>query len=126
MNITAGDATVKSVRIDKWLWAARFFKTRSKATAACIAGHVMVDGKVVKAAYKLVVGEMIQALTPRGPLELEVTALGDKRGPVATALTLYNDHTPKAPDKPIPPVLREPGSGRPTKRDRRLLDKLLG
>ena len=114
-----------SVRIDKWLWAARFFKTRSKATTACVSGHVSVDGKVVKAAYKLVIGDMIQALTPRGQMELEVTGLGDKRGPVATALTLYRDHTPKAPEKPIPPVLRERGSGRPTKRDRRLMDKLL-
>jgi ribosome-associated heat shock protein Hsp15 len=117
---------VKSVRIDKWLWAARFFKTRSKATNACVAGHIMVSGKVVKAAHKLVGGEMIQALTPRGEVELEVTGLGDKRGPVATALTLYIDHTPKAPEKPTPPILRERGSGRPTKRDRRLIDKLLG
>ena len=117
---------MKAVRIDKWLWAARFFKTRSKATTACVAGHVMVEGKVVKAAYKLVGGEMIQALTPRGEVELEVTGLGDKRGPVATALTLYTDHTPKAPEKPTPPVQRERGSGRPTKKDRRLMDKLLG
>ena len=117
---------MKSVRIDKWLWAARFFKTRSKATAACVAGHVMVDQKVVKAAHKVVIGDRVQALTPRGDVILEVTGIGDKRGPVAIAMTLYSDHTPKAPEKPISPVIRERGSGRPTKRDRRLIDKLLG
>lgn len=117
---------MESVRIDKWLWATRYFKSRSKSTAACSAGHVQVNDVVVKPSHKVVRGDMVRAITPRGPVELEVVDLHDKRVSARIAATLVVDHTPKAPPKPEPVAPRERGSGRPTKRDRRLIEKLIG
>lgn len=115
------------VRIDKWLWAARMFKTRSAASTACTAGHVKVGGDSVKA-KTVKPGDHIDVLTPGGPRQLEVVALGDRRGTAAIAQTLYVDHTPAPPPKeeiPIEPR-RERGAGRPTKRDLRELRRLRG
>jgi ribosome-associated heat shock protein Hsp15 len=117
-----------SVRIDKWLWAARMFKTRSLASAACAAGHVKIEGQSVKAAKAVRVGQRVEALTPGGPRILEVAGLSEKRGPAKVARELYVDHTPAPPPKEE----REPdlggdrhrGAGRPTKRDRRRLRRL--
>lgn len=116
------------VRIDKWLWAARFFKTRSQATAACAAGHVKVDGASVKAGKAVRCGARIEVLTPGGERILEVAALGDKRGSATVAQTLYIDHTPPPPPKDLtsPLLTRERGAGRPTRREIRELRKLRG
>jgi ribosome-associated heat shock protein Hsp15 len=117
-----------SVRIDKWLWAARMFKTRSAATIACTAGHVKIAGESVKSSKLVKPGDHIDVLTPGGPRQLEVAALGDRRGPAALAQTLYIDHTPPPPPKEeltIEPQ-RERGAGRPTKRDSRELRRLRG
>ena len=118
---------VEKVRIDKWLWAARMFKTRSMASDACTGGHVKLDGETVKSSKMISVGSMIDVLTAGGPRVLEVIALGDKRGPAKVAQTLYNDHTPpRRRPAPCPAIRRligevekdEKGAG-PTKRDRR-------
>ena len=119
------------VRIDKWLWAARMFKTRSNASDACVAGHVKVDGVSVKAAKVVRVGDRIEVRTPGGLRILEVAALGDRRGPATVARTLYVDHTPPPPPKEeqallVETVTRDRGAGRPSKRDLRELRRLRG
>lgn len=116
------------VRIDKWLWAARLFKTRSLASAACVAGHVKVNGTSVKAARGVRIGDMLEVRTPGGPKVVEVAALSERRGPAPTARTLYVDHTPPPPpkDETAPAGQRERGAGRPSKRDLRKLRKLRG
>jgi ribosome-associated heat shock protein Hsp15 len=116
------------VRVDKWLWAARCFKTRSIASTACNAGHVKVNGASVKPAKTVRPGDSVEVRTPAGLKILEVVELSDKRGPATVARTLYIDHSPPPPpkDKTAPLVTRERGTGRPTKRDLRLLKKLRG
>jgi ribosome-associated heat shock protein Hsp15 len=119
------------VRIDKWLWAARMFKTRSLASEACGAGHVKVDGVSVKPAKVVRVGDRLEVRTPGGLRILEVAGLGDRRGPAEVARTLYVDHTPPPPPKEeqallVETVTRDRGAGRPSKRDLRELRRLKG
>ena len=111
------------VRLDRWLWAARLFKTRSLARKAVVAGHVKVDGDRVKPAKTVRCGQRIEALTPGGPRVVEVAGLSEKRGPAVVARELYVDHTPvESPSERLPRVAtRARGAGRPSKRDRRLL-----
>ena len=121
------------LRIDKWLWAARFFKTRSLAAEAVEAGRVRVDGERVKPAKELKPGD---ALTVRmGELEwvVEVRALSARRGPAAEARTLYAEGEASRARREAITAARKlepaPGfglRGRPTKRDRRMLRKLTG
>jgi ribosome-associated heat shock protein Hsp15 len=119
-----------SVRVDKWLWAARCFKTRSQATEACVTGHVRVNDEPAKAAKLVRVGDTVTARTPGGERILKVAALDDKRGPAEVAQALYEDLTPPPEPKlpwqlfEAPAERREAGAGRPTKRDRRLIDHL--
>ena len=121
-------AELTEVRVDKWLWAARCFKTRSLASAACSAGHVKLDGASVKSSKVVRVGDHIEVFTPGGLRVLEIAALGDRRGSATIARTLYVDHTPPPPPKEFttPLLRRERGAGRPTKRELRDLRKLLG
>ncbi|MBI3824475.1 MAG: RNA-binding S4 domain-containing protein [Candidatus Rokubacteria bacterium] len=122
------DAAAASVRVDRWLWAARFFKTRSLAAAACGGGKVDVNGEAAKPARPLRAGDRVEVTVPRGKRIARVLALSERRGPPAEARSLYEDLTPPAPPRPMrpAPVLREPGLGRPTKRERRVLDRLRG
>lgn len=114
------------VRVDKWLWAARLFKTRSQAGKACAAGHVKLNGESVKASKSVRAGDHLEVHTPkRGLRILDVLRLSDKRGPASVARTLYEDHTPPPPPKEERDfAVRERGSGRPVKRERRLLNRL--
>ena len=114
-----------SVRVDKWLWATRSFKTRSMATEACSCGHVKVNKSVVKASHKVKVGDEVRALTPGGKKVLVVEGLAEKRGPYSFAQTLYEDRTPP-PIPQIAPPRFEKGMGRPTKKNRRALNKIRG
>ncbi len=114
------------VRVDKWLWAARCFKTRTMASQACEGGHVKIDGQAVKAARRVRIGETIDVVTPGGRRVLEVKALAERRGPASLAKTLYVDHTPPEEPSDEPPFLREARMGRPTKRDRRRMRKVRG
>jgi ribosome-associated heat shock protein Hsp15 len=128
MNEAGDPAGVGDVRLDKWLWAARCFKTRSSASDACAAGHVKLNGGSAKAAKAVRPGDRIEVVTPGGLRILEVAALADRRGSAAVARTLYVDHTPPPPPKaerPAVPV-RDPGAGRPSKREQRLIRKLRG
>ena len=117
-------AQVATVRLDRWLWAARMYKTRSLAVRACQAGHVKVNEASARPARAVRVGDLVEALTPGGPKILAVLALADKRGPATVARTLYEDRTPPPPPEPEPVVVRDRGAGRPSKRERRQLDRL--
>jgi len=82
---------VEQVRIDKWLWAARFFKTRSAATAAVLGGHVHVGGERVKPARELRVGDSLEIRRDEVRWTVIVSALADRRGPASVAATLYEE-----------------------------------
>jgi ribosome-associated heat shock protein Hsp15 len=119
-----------SVRLDKWLWAARFFKTRSLATNAVDAGRVRVNGERVKPARAVKSNELVDVDNGSTRWEVIVLALSDKRGSAAVAQTLYRETEESIARRERLAEQRhyfqEPGSaikGRPTKRDRRVLDK---
>lgn len=116
------------MRADKWLWAARLFKTRTLATAACNAGHVKLDGDSIKPSRTIRRGDHLEVITPGGERILDVLDLAERRGPASVAQTLYDDKTPPPPPKEaaLRLVERERGMGRPSKRDRRLLRRLRG
>lgn len=114
--------TATAVRVDKWLWATRKFKTRTLAGNTCSSGHVKINGNLAKASSKVRVGDEVKALTPGGSKILKVLALAEKRGPASFAVTLYEDLTPEEPREIAPPRV-ERGKGRPTKRDRRRFDR---
>lgn len=113
-------------RVDAWLWAVRLYKTRSSATDACRGGHVRVNGTPAKAATTLRVGDRVEATVGRRLRDLEVVELLEKRVGAPVAARAYVDHSPPPPPKEeeTPVFLRERGAGRPTKRDRRELDRI--
>jgi ribosome-associated heat shock protein Hsp15 len=115
------------VRVDVWLWAVRVFTTRSIATAACRAGHVRINGDRVKAAAQVRVGDEVRARTDREHI-LVVRALLRKRVGAAVAAEAVEDRTPPPPPRTEVALgmVRDRGSGRPTKRDRREIERLLG
>ena len=115
-----------SVRADVWVWSVRLYKTRSDGTAACKAGHVRVNGKKAKPALPLRIGDRVEALTPGGERIVVATRLISKRVGAAVAVGCFVDHTPPPPPKEEVAALprRDRGAGRPTKRDRRMMDKL--
>jgi ribosome-associated heat shock protein Hsp15 len=119
---------VGSLRVDKWLWAARFFKTRSLAAAACGGGKVDVNDEAAKPARAVRAGDLVRVTLPGGRRIVRVVGLSDRRGPAPAARALYEDLTPPEPPRPrqAPPPLRAPGAGRPTKLERRTLDRLRG
>src|SRR3984957_13285262 len=80
-----------SVRMDKWLWAARFFKTRALAARACELGRIQSKGQPAKAARDVRVGDMLRVTNGSGDFHLEVLALSEVRGPAAVAQTLYRE-----------------------------------
>ena len=94
-------------------------------TEACSSGNVKVNRAVAKASQKVKAGDEISALTPGGRRILRVQGLAERRGPASVAVTLYEDLTPPAPRELAPPRF-ERGRGRPSKRDRRRLDRLKG
>jgi ribosome-associated heat shock protein Hsp15 len=118
-----------TTRIDRWLWAARAFKTRSLAAQACDGGKVTVNDAAAKP-HKLVrPGDEVVFTTPVGKRIWKVLDLAERRGPATVARTLYDDLTPPPPPEPVADATlprREAGSGRPTKRDRRQMRKFFG
>ena len=124
MTVTPAD----TIRADVWVWAIRLFPTRSAATKACKAGHIKVNGETAKPSQPVRCGDTIRALTAGGERIVVVRGLIDKRTSAAIAATNYDDLTPPPPPKPErpAPILRDPGSGRPTKRERRDIDRLRG
>ena len=116
----------QAIRADRWLWAARTFKTRSLAAEACDGGKVEVNEQPAKPAKPLRPGDLLRITVPEGFRALRIVGLSDRRGPASVARGLYEDLTPPAPphERRVRPVYRAPGAGRPTKRERRLMDRL--
>ncbi len=119
------DAPAVKLRVDKWLWYARFFKTRSLASAQVSAGHVRVNGeKIHKPASAVVPGDVLTFAQGRDIRVIRIEALGTRRGPAPEAQALYTDLDPPKPRDPVEEA-RAPsfeGKGRPTGKDRRKLD----
>lgn len=117
-----------SVRADVWVWSVRLFRTRALASAACKAGHVKINGTRAKAAQPICVGDRVEALTDGGRRVVEVTQLVRKRVGAAVAAGCFIDHSPPPPPRAEVAAVprRDRGAGRPTKRERRALDRLRG
>ncbi|HEX7180623.1 MAG TPA: RNA-binding S4 domain-containing protein [Thermoanaerobaculia bacterium] len=119
-----------SVRLDKWLQVARMFKTRTQATHACDLGRVKVNGQPAKPHRQLTAGDRIELSQGDWDRVLIVKELRDKPVPKAEAAALYEDQSPPKPaSDPLarilrqPPVRRDAGAGRPTKKDRREMER---
>lgn len=122
-----GKRVMADMRVDKWLWAARFFKSRSLAAAACDGGKVDLNEQAAKPSRAVRPGDLVRVTLPRGKKLVRVVLLSERRGPGAQAALLYEDLTPPPPPREAripPPVIRPRGLGRPTKRERRLIDRL--
>ena len=117
-----------SARLDSWTWAVRLFPTRSAATAAVKAGHVKVNAASAKPAQSVKVGDTIRVRDTRGERIVRVVGLIDKRVGAPVAVTMYDDLTPPAPprEERVVTGTRDRGTGRPTKRDRRQVERLMG
>lgn len=125
--------TIDKVRVDKWLWAVRFFKSRSQATDACREGKVVIGEQTVKPSQPVVVGDRISVKKNGIIYDLEVVKLIEKRVGAPIAVTCVVDHTPEEELHKFESwylarsgrsEFREKGTGRPTKRDRREIDRL--
>jgi ribosome-associated heat shock protein Hsp15 len=121
------------MRVDKWLWAARFFKTRSLATHACELGRIHSNGQSVKPAREVKVGDLLQVKNEGGELQVEVLILSELRGPAAVAQTLYRETEASrelriklAEERKTMTHFEASREGKPSKRDRRDLDRLRG
>jgi ribosome-associated heat shock protein Hsp15 len=115
-----------SVRMDKWLWAARFFKTRSLAARACELGRIQCNGQPAKAARDVRIADLLQVTNDGGDFQVEVLLLSEVRGPASVAQTLYRETDASreqrlkvAAERKAMRQFEELPSGRPSKRDRR-------
>jgi ribosome-associated heat shock protein Hsp15 len=122
-----------SVRIDKWLWAARFFKTRSLAARACELGRIQSNGQPAKAAREVRVGDMLRVTNDGGDFEIEVLLLSEVRGPASVARTLYHETEASrelrqkvAAERKAAIQFEQLPAGRPSKRDRRHIIQFRG
>jgi ribosome-associated heat shock protein Hsp15 len=121
-------------RIDKWLWAARFFKTREQASKACELNRILSNHQAAKPAREVRVGDMLHIKNEGGEFEIEVLALSQQRGPASVAQTLYRETEDskelrrKAAEERrlLGPIAYNAPSKRPTKRDRRLIHSFRG
>lgn len=118
-------APLEAARVDRWLWAVRLYKTRALATDACRGGHVRVNGAPAKPSTAVRIGNRVEAFAHDRERVLEVVQVIEKRVGAAAAAECVVDHSPPPPPKDsLPPLLmRDPGAGRPTKRDRRQLTR---
>jgi ribosome-associated heat shock protein Hsp15 len=129
-RMTEITSTGATLRLDKWLWFARFCKSRALATKLCAAGKIRIGGTLVQKAHHAVrPGDVLTF--PLGPhiRVIRILSLGTRRGPAVEARTLYEDLAPPAPRtaEPMAAVApRDRGAGRPTKSERRATDRLLG
>ena len=121
------------VRMDKWLWAARFFKTRALAARACELGRILSSGQTAKPAREVRTGDLLQVKNDSGDFQIEVLAVSEMRGPAAIAQTLYRESDASrelrlklAAERKASPGFDSFRDGRPSKRDRREIDHLRG
>ena len=120
-----------SVRMDKWLWAARFFKTRAQAARACELGRIESNGQQAKASREVRAGDLLHVKNDSGDFQLEVVLLSEMRGPAAVAQTLYRETEASrelrlklAEERKAMARFEVLPEGKPSKRDRRKLDRL--
>ena len=121
------------VRMDKWMWAARFFKTRTLAAQACELGRVESNGLVAKAAREVRVGDLLRVKNDGGDFRVQVLGLSETRGPAAVAQTLYRETDASrelrlrmAEERKAMPHFESMRVGKPSKRDRREIERLRG
>ncbi len=121
------------IRIDKWLWAARFFKTRSLAARACGLGRIQCNGQPAKAAREIHIGDMLRVTNDGGEFEVEVLLLSEVRGPASIAQTLYRETEASrelrlkgAAERKAMRQFEELPAGKPSKRDRRRIIQFRG
>ncbi|HUD63563.1 MAG TPA: RNA-binding S4 domain-containing protein [Candidatus Sulfotelmatobacter sp.] len=121
------------VRMDLWLWAARFFKTRTLAKRACELGRILSNGQVAKAAREVRIGDMLRVSNEGGDFDLEVLLLSEVRGPASVAQTLYRETEESRVSREKVATERKAmrqfeilPSGRPSKRDRRHIIRFRG
>jgi len=121
------------VRIDKWLWATRFFKTRSLAARACELGRIESNGQQAKASRDVRVGDLLQVKNDGGDFQVQVMGLSEMRGPAAVAQTLYRETEASrelrlklAEERKTMLPFEALPEGKPSKRDRRQIDRLRG
>ena len=121
------------VRMDKWLWAARFFKTRALASRACELGRIDSNGQPAKAARDVRVGDLLGVKNEGGDFQVEVLILSEMRGPAAVARTLYREtqasqalRLKAAEERKAMPNFEGFREGKPSKRDRREIDRVRG
>jgi ribosome-associated heat shock protein Hsp15 len=121
------------VRVDKWLWAARFFKTRSLAAQACELGRIQFNKQTAKPSREIHVGDILRVKNPSGEFEVEVALLSEMRGPAVVAQTLYRETEESrklreefAAQRKAMPHIEDTREGRPSKRDRRKLELFRG
>jgi ribosome-associated heat shock protein Hsp15 len=119
------------VRIDKWLWAARFFKTRTLASRACELGRVESNGQPAKPAREVRAGDLLRIRNDSGEFQVEVLLLSEMRGPASVAQTLYRETEASrelriklAEERKLMPPVEIFREGKPSKRDRRQIDRL--
>jgi ribosome-associated heat shock protein Hsp15 len=124
----AGPAPGGTVRIDSWIWAVRLIKTRSQGATACRGGHVRVNGERVKPAYSVRIGDEVRLRHEGRERVVVVKRLIRKRVGAPVAVQCYVDNSPPPPPREIvaPAGIRDRGTGRPTKRERRELERLRG
>lgn len=122
-----------SVRIDKWLWAARFFKTRALASRACDLGRIQSNGQLAKPSRDVRIGDMLQVKNEGGDFQIEVLLLSEFRGPATIAQTLYRETEASretrqklAEERKALHQSEFQPEGRPSKRDRRLINRFRG
>jgi ribosome-associated heat shock protein Hsp15 len=122
-----------TIRMDKWLWAARFFKTRSSAARACELGRIQSNGQPAKAARDVRIGDMLGITNEGGNFQVEVLLLSEVRGPASVAQTLYREteasqelHMKVAAERKAMKQFEELPAGRPSKRDRRQIIQFRG
>jgi ribosome-associated heat shock protein Hsp15 len=115
-------------RVDRWVWSVRLAKTRSTAAAACKAGHVKVNGRSVKPAQQIRIGDQVRVRQGDRERVVVVSQIINKRVGAATAAECYIDKSPPPPprEEVVPVAVRPRGAGRPTKRERRSIEKLFG
>jgi ribosome-associated heat shock protein Hsp15 len=124
---------MERVRIDKWLWAARFFKTRALASRACELGRIECNRQPVKPSREVRIGDLLQVKNDSGDFQIEVVLLSETRGPAAVAQTLYRETEASrearlklAEERKAAPHFDAVREGKPSKRNRRELDRLRG
>jgi len=129
--VTGEAANSKALRLDKWLWYARFFKTRANATRAISAGRFRLDGEVMSKPHRAAQpGQVLTFMQGDWVRVIKILALGTRRGPASEAVELYEDLSPERPKRQDGSgaeqgfETREKGSGRPTKRERRETQRL--